>query len=146
MDSEKPIEKQFLAVRAVIVRGGKILIIREASSYAGGSHQGKYDFPGGKVKPGEAVRDALLRETREEIGAGITIGAPFFVDEWRPVIKGERVQIIGTFFRCELEGDTVTLGPDHDDFQWVGPEDYASLPLIEETRRAIEAHYASRPL
>ncbi len=143
MNSPHPISKQFIAVRAVIVKGEEILVIREASKYLGGTNHGKYDFPGGKIKAGEEVSEALLRETQEEIGAKIKISAPFFVDEWRPIIKEEQVQIIGIFFTCELiDGEEIKLGDDHDDYRWVTKEMYSTLPLIDATRRALSAYYS----
>jgi 8-oxo-dGTP diphosphatase len=49
----------------VIRRGGRVLIARRPDHL----HQGGLlEFPGGKVEPGEAVRDALVREIREETG------------------------------------------------------------------------------
>ncbi len=138
MEPQNVVSKQFLAVRAVIMRENKVLLIKEASNYTGGTNHGKYDFPGGKVKVGETVAEALQREAQEEVGVQITVGEPFFVDEWRPVIKGEQAQIIGIFFKSEIADGEVKLSPDHDEFKWVGGQEYESLPLINATRKALE--------
>jgi len=58
-------------VAAVIERGGLILIGQRKPR---GRHGLKWEFPGGKVEPGETVRDALARELREELGIEARVG------------------------------------------------------------------------
>jgi 8-oxo-dGTP diphosphatase len=132
--------KLFAATKAFIVHDGKILILRESSKYADGSNSGRYDVPGGRIKPGQRFDESLLREIKEETGLSVTIGRPFFVNEWRPVVKGEQWQIIGTFFECLAGSDKVKLSEDHDDYLWIKPEDYRKYELIENLRPAFQAY------
>ena len=55
----------------VIVDGGRVLVCQRP---AGGDHPGKWEFPGGKVEPGESLADGLRRELREELGIEATVG------------------------------------------------------------------------
>jgi 8-oxo-dGTP diphosphatase len=50
---------------ALIDRAGLILLQRRR---IGSEHGGLWEFPGGKVEPGESPQFALLRETEEELG------------------------------------------------------------------------------
>ena len=52
------------AAIAVVIEAGKVLLVRRANS----PDAGLWGFPGGKVEPGEGVRDAAVRELREETG------------------------------------------------------------------------------
>ena len=58
-------------VAAVIERGDEILIARRRR---GARHALKWEFPGGKVEPGESPRDALRRELAEELAITADIG------------------------------------------------------------------------
>src|SRR5579872_4273590 len=69
MDSEMPVIVEVVA--AVIEHAGLILIGQRKPR---GRHGLKWEFPGGKVEPGEELRAALARELREELGIEAQIG------------------------------------------------------------------------
>ena len=130
--------KLFAATKAFIVKDGKVLILREASAYKDGSNAGKFDVPGGRVKPGQHFLDSLKREIAEETGMEVKIGRPFFMNEWRPVVKGEAWHIVGTFFECRADSADVQLSEDHESFLWIDPRDYRQYELIENLHPAFE--------
>ena len=57
---------------AVIRRDGRLLLCRRAER-PGDSCAGLWEFPGGKMEPGETPEVALVREIREELDAGIAV-------------------------------------------------------------------------
>ena len=62
----------FVEVAAgVIAHNQRILVCQRA---AGSLHAGKWEFPGGKVEPGETLTDCLRRELEEELGIAAAIG------------------------------------------------------------------------
>lgn len=58
-------------VAAVLERDGRVLICQRKR---GSRHELKWEFPGGKVEPGESPRAALARELREELLIDARIG------------------------------------------------------------------------
>ena len=71
MESHRERAAPLEVVAAVIERDGLILI---GQRKPGGRHAGKWEFPGGKVEPGEESRAALARELREELAIEARIG------------------------------------------------------------------------
>ena len=63
--------KRLLVVAAVIRRGDRLLITRRPDR---DGRAGQWEFPGGKVEPGEPEPDALRREIAEELGCGLDVG------------------------------------------------------------------------
>lgn len=130
--------KLFVAAKALIVKDGKVLLVRESSKYEEGTNIAKYGVPGGRLKPGEKIEESLAREVKEETGLDISIGDPLVVDEWRPTVRDEPWQIIGIFFKCQALTEEVVLGDDHDHFVWIDPKDEDQYQIIENERKIIK--------
>ena len=68
-----------VAVKAVIVRGDEVLVLRRSKGEMAGSYMNKYqkwDLPGGGLHFYEKAEDGLLREIREETSLSVEIGRP----------------------------------------------------------------------
>lgn len=111
-------------VAAVIRRAdGRILLAQRLPC---GPHGGLWEFPGGKVEPGESPEEALSREILEELGLEIRVGRRLIcVEHAYP-----HVLIRLTAYRCcALCG---APRPIHcQDFAWLPPERLLSLPMPE---------------
>ena len=70
--------KTIEVVAAIIVRDGEVF----ATQRGYGEWQGWWEFPGGKIEPGECPQEALAREIREELDAEIEVGGLLETVEW----------------------------------------------------------------
>ena len=70
--------KTIEVVAAIIIKEGKVFATRRGY----GKWQGWWEFPGGKIEPGECPEEALMREIREELDAEIEVGELLETVEW----------------------------------------------------------------
>jgi 8-oxo-dGTP diphosphatase len=104
---------------AIVENAGRFLVgVRQA----GQALAGLAEFPGGKVKSGETVDEAVCREVREEAGLAVRPTA------WRREIEYAYPHglVHLTFVRCELISDGLLIHP-NPPFQWVDAEDLMQL-------------------
>lgn len=64
-------KKPILVVAGIVQRNGEILICQRRRSDTYGL---QWEFPGGKVEPGESLPDALIRELAEELAIQVKVG------------------------------------------------------------------------
>ncbi len=110
--------ERIVVVAAVVERQEKFLVARRPA----GTHlAGYWEFPGGKVLPGETHEQALRREIVEELNAGITaIEKLFSTSHTYP----ERIVDLH-FYRGELTGTPQpVLGQE---LRWITRAEFASL-------------------
>lgn len=131
-----------VACRAIIVRDGKVLLIRESGRYEDGTNVGKYDMPGGRIEPGKPLVEELKREAMEECGLQVEVRRPVFVSEWYPEIRGVPHHIVGIYFECTAGPGEVALSQDHDHHVWVDPAALDGYSLMSTIRDALAAYRA----
>src|SRR3954447_9809001 len=98
---------------------------------------GRFEFPGGKVDPGETPEEALHREIREELGVQVALG-PEVVG---PVDGAWRLSDAYVMRLCLAEiADGVPRPPvDHDELRWLPPGQWRSVPWLDGDVPLLEA-------
>lgn len=110
-----PAPPTVLVAAAVVIERGRVLLTQRKS----GTHlAGAWEFPGGKVEPGEDPRDALIRELREEIAVEVTVGDVVEVTFHRYPTKSVLLLFYAAT-RVEGSGEPVPL--DVAAVRWAGP-------------------------
>lgn len=133
--------KLYVGVKALIVKEGRILLLREAH-YDEGTNEGKWDVPGGRILPEESLWEGLMREVREESGLRITPGAVLSVSETFPVIKDEPSHIVRIHYLAEYKGGEVVLSKDHDAYEWVEVSGLTDKDCMSEVRELCADYFA----
>ena len=126
-----------VAAKAVIVHKGKVLIVREASTYNDGNKIGQYGLVGGRIDPEESFYDALSREVMEEVSLTVKPIQPVHVGEWWPEIKGAKNHIVAIFMECSLKSGSIKLSEEHDDFAWVDLANVKDYQIMEPDKTVV---------
>ena len=96
-----------------------------------------WEFPGGKIEPGEHPQEALVREIREELDATVEVGALLKTVEY----EYPAFHLTLHCFWCTLAGDSLHLN-EHEAARWLSAEELSSvrwLPADEELMPLIAA-------
>ena len=109
-------------VAAIIVMDGRVLACERS---APPEVAGRWEFPGGKVEPGESDAEALVRECAEELGVRVEVGERVGPDV--PLAHGRA--LLRVFAVTLLNGD-VPRALEHSAMRWLGPGELMSVPWL----------------
>lgn len=128
--------RKTINVVAALIRDGK-RVFATARGY--GNYKGWWEFPGGKVEPGESPEDALVREIREELDSEIS------VDEYISTIEHDypEFHLSMRCYWCSLISGELVL-KEAEDAKWLDVETIdsvkwlpADITLIDEIKKRL---------
>ena len=119
-------------VAALIRDNGKLLVCQRKR---GTSFAMMWEFPGGKVKPGEALKQALVRELEEELGAKATIGSEVYRAQHRYAEISDAIELI--FFHAHLDPKKVR-NLVFEEILWREPSSLPELNFLPADKELIE--------
>lgn len=114
-------------IAAVIVRDGRYLVGRRPDEKR---HGGLWEFPGGKLDPGESWLEAAHRELTEELGMeAVGVGAVLLS------VSDPGSAFVIHFVEIEAQGEPVPT--EHTTVGWYTPEEMTALPLAPADARFV---------
>jgi 8-oxo-dGTP diphosphatase len=119
-------------VAAVVWRDGRLLMTQRPPGDPLGL---QWEFPGGKIDPGETPERAVARELREELSVVARPGATLAV-ETHSYPEGPSVEIV--FIACELDSFDLERGPGIHDIRWQRPEEIDLARVLAGDRSFLE--------
>lgn len=115
--------KPINVVAAIIKKKGSYFIAqRNKEKYMGL----KWEFPGGKVDPGETLSEALSREIHEELNINIRVHEKLAQEKY----KDNEINIVLHYFLCSIIDGTIKLN-EHEAMKWVEKKDLDKYDFVE---------------
>ena len=108
-------------VAAIIIRNGEVF----ATQRGYGEWKGWWEFPGGKIEPGECPQEALKREIKEELDADIAVGDLLDTVEW----DYPTFHLTMHCYVCTLESESLSLN-EHSDAAWLTKDTLESVKWL----------------
>ena len=122
--------KTIQVVAAVIRQGDRIFTAQRGY----GSAKDGWEFPGGKIEPGETPEQALIREIREELNTEITVGEKLTQVEWD---YPDFHLSMGCYW-CSVISGALTLR-EHESARWLRPDELDAVDWLPADREAVAA-------
>ena len=108
-------------VAAIIIRNGEVF----ATQRGYGEWKGWWEFPGGKIEPGECPQEALKREIKEELDADIAVGDLLDTVEW----DYPTFHLTMHCYVCTLESESLNRN-EHSDSAWLTKDTLESVKWL----------------
>jgi mutator protein MutT len=119
-------------VAALIQQGGRLLICQRRRD---DSFPLKWEFPGGKIKPGETPAQALARELSEELGVDSTIQDEVYRTRHRYAEHADEIELL--FFAARLQDPSIR-NLAFEQFVWAEPPQLPEYDFLPADRELIQ--------
>ncbi|NJM96227.1 MAG: A/G-specific adenine glycosylase [Phormidesmis sp. RL_2_1] len=130
-ESRQPIPHKHIGVAVITDAQGNILIDRRKQE---GLLGGLWEFPGGKIEPGESVEECIRREITEELGIEIEVGSRLITIEHAYT----HFKVTLNVFNCRhLSGEPQPI--ECDEVKWVTLDEIDEYPFPKANGKIIEA-------
>lgn len=126
--------KHIEVVAAIIQKGNAIL----ATQRGYGDLKDGWEFPGGKIEPGEAHNEALIREIKEELQANINVGKRLITVNYNGY---EKFDLTMYCYLCTLTEDSHVTLLEHEAAKWLTKETLYSVDWLPADIEAVDALY-----
>lgn len=130
----KPVSP-IVAVGAVILKDNNVLLVKRGNE----PYRGYWSIPGGRVRFGERIRDALRREVREETGLDVEIGR--LVCVLKMIVKSKSGEPVFDYlildYLSNVIGGELRPSSDVDEVKWVPLEDVDSYKLVPTVKKLL---------
>lgn len=128
-------ELPLVGVGAIIIEGDRVLLVKRAHPPI----QGQWSIPGGVLEVGEMVREAAVREAREETGLVVEPGELLGVYDRILRDSEHRIQYhyVLIDFLCRRVGGELLADSDAAEVQWFRREELTLLHLAPDTQEVI---------
>ena len=117
-------------VGAVIRDGDRVLLAQRPE---GKAQAGLWEFPGGKIEPGETPEEALARECREELA--LEIESPSVLRSVVHRYPEKTIRLI--LVACSVRPGSVPAPQEHQQVAWVAPEQLPAMDLCPADRELL---------
>ena len=127
-------ETPLIGVGAIIVENGRVVLVKRGHPPL----LGEWSIPGGVLEIGEMLREAAVREAREETGLMVEPGEILGVYD-RILREGERLQYhyVLIDFLCRRVSGEIRPGSDADEVRWFRRDEIDALRLAPETAEVV---------
>ena len=122
-------DKPTIRVVAAVIRDGDRIY---ATQRGYGEYKDGWEFPGGKIEPGETPEEALVREIREELAVTIEVGEKISTIEY----DYPKFHLSMDCFWCRIVDGEIHL-QEHEAARWLTKEDLAAVDWLPADRRLI---------
>ncbi len=138
MHASSPLPRKLVVAGLIVDERGQVLISQRRADQALG---GLWEFPGGKIEPGEAPADALARELVEELGAAVDVGQVWDVlHHAYPTFE-----LLMIVYRCRLRAGQTARAVEVADLRWVPAANLPADDILPADRPLVERLVAEGP-